>query len=55
MTAFETVALERLSSAGASAKERSSVTFVKTANPSKSGSWAMIVRFETSGFHSYYF
>jgi len=55
LTALDTVALESLNSAAALAKERHSATFAKIANPSRSGSLAMDIHFETVRFHSFYF
>jgi hypothetical protein len=55
LTAFDTVALESLSSAAASAKERHSATLAKIASPSRSGNLAMITKNETMGFDSFYF
>jgi hypothetical protein len=55
LTAFETVALESLSSAAAPAKERSSTTLAKIASPSKSGSLAIGSNLETMSFDSFYF
>src|SRR5580700_4798886 len=53
-TAFETVALDRLSSAAAAANERVSATFAKIAKPSRSGSFDMSNP-ETIGFDNFYF
>jgi hypothetical protein len=55
LTAFDTVAFESRNSAAASAKERHSATLAKMASPSRFGSLAMIINFETSGFDSFYF
>jgi hypothetical protein len=55
LTALETVALDSFNSAAAPAKERSSTTLAKTANPSKSGSLAMGAVLETMNFNSFYF
>jgi hypothetical protein len=41
LTAFDTVALDRASSAEAAAKDRNSTTFAKIASASKSGSFAI--------------
>src|SRR5258708_4576957 len=54
LTAFETVALERFSSAAAAAKERASATFAKIAKPSRSGSFDM-ANPETIDFDNFYF
>ncbi len=55
LTALETVAFERLSSAAAPAKERISTTFAKIAMPSKSGNLAMMLDSETMWFKRFYF
>jgi hypothetical protein len=54
LIAFETVAFESLNSVAAPAKERHSATFAKIANPSRSGSLAIVSLLETSGFDSFY-
>jgi hypothetical protein len=54
LTAFETVALESLSSAAAAAKERASATFAKIAKPSRSGNFDMSNP-ETIDLHNFYF
>jgi hypothetical protein len=51
---LETVALERLSSVAAPAKERLSTTLAKIANASKSGSFDMF-KLETMSFDCFYF
>jgi hypothetical protein len=47
LTAFETVALDSLSSAAAAAKDRVSATLAKIAKPSRSGSLVMSSNPET--------
>src|SRR6266566_3242073 len=54
LTAFETVALESLSSAAAAANERVSATLAKIAKPSRSGSLD-ISNPETIDFDNFYF
>jgi hypothetical protein len=55
VTQMQINALESLSSADASVKERHSTTFAKIASPSRSGSLATIIIFEITGFIGFYF